>query len=288
MNEKRFEKINGLVTSILAQANDNKDNVNIDDALQVIKSFNRHFGKYDQIQTYKSMQDESEFFDSISLYGMTMLLSGHNLVGKEQRISSLLRHLDSNNHHHTVLKEAVSGIFEDILWMFKLKPESSKGFNKNRGENEFIFNQLTRIYKDDIIDRKFSIDPSLLSNKATLCYGGANEAVHILNSLIQNALYWYKNSITIKLVDLKDYPDYETIGQSDFAFIVSNDGDTIQPEKAKNLFKHGFSERSNGNGIGLMLSKRIGKKKHLHLSYDENNIFGDNTNFVLAFRTNDL
>ena len=282
-----FDKLNLRVKNILNSEKEGINSVDTVEALRIIKRYNRMFGNYESIEEYKSVQDHSEFFDSMSLYGMTMLLSGHNLMGKEHNISHLLRYLDTNNHNHTMLKESIEGIFQDILWMFQSRPEGNDGSRKNRGENDFIFNQLQRIYKDNSY-KNLTIDLSLTSSKATLIHGGANEAVHIITSLIQNALYWAENNVTVKLVNLKDYPACDVAYTSDYAFIVSNDGEPIEKEKRKNLFKHGFSGRKNGNGVGLMLSQRIGKKKHLHLSYDENNVFGNDTNFVLMFRTNDI
>jgi signal transduction histidine kinase len=85
-------------------------------------------------------------------------------------------------------------------------------------------------------------------------YMKTDKGFTIISNLVSNALYW-GDKVEIKWIDDK--------------IIVSDSGKGIPEDKQDQLFNIGFSERTNGHGLGLLMSREYARESNAALYFDK-------------------
>src|SRR5574344_2684038 len=146
-----------------------------------------------------------------------------------------------------------------------------------------FFNKILILIKDDI--GKAHISPTIeLSSEDIMIYADENLISQVILNLIKNAISALEERMKMEadmvpLLKLRASIDNIT---EDVILEVVNNGSPISKENQEHIFIPFFTTKSNGNGIGLAISRQIMRKHNGSLKLKSSN--EKETSFVLIFR----
>jgi signal transduction histidine kinase len=87
------------------------------------------------------------------------------------------------------------------------------------------------------------------------CYPSTIYPVFI--NLIDNAIYWLKNTKGPRIVLLEATPG---------SLVIANNGEPIPDRDAAKLFERGFTRKSGGHGLGLFIARKALEKEKMDIA----------------------
>jgi signal transduction histidine kinase len=219
--------------------------------------------------------DESRFYHLISQFnnyrslamrGLSFMAGGHEMCGIFERLQSLFKRKGNEFKDYLSDFERLEEIF---VGQIAVNQSNFGGFNPFNGKHltdycDSVFGKRKTkkiIFSDDIHNYKAG---NLLKRKDILI---------ILSNLIRNGLS-FADTVEVKWIDS--------------LIIVSDNGNGVSQDNIPSLFNAGFTTRSGGHGLGLVLCKEKSLDIKCDLYFDPNNTHTDLTgaSFVFDLKNN--
>jgi signal transduction histidine kinase len=231
--------------------------VNIEDDQAKIKRLEKIARKQQEILTLMVTDEERIFsligqfnnYRSLAMRGLSFMAGGHEMCGIFQRLQSLLKR--KGDEFKSYLND-FNRLEEIFIGQVGIHGSPIQGYNPFNGKHltEYCSNVFGERRNKEII---FSEDIHNYKAEHPL---NRQVALTVLSNLIRNALS-FSDKVEVKWVD--------------DLIIVSDDGAGVASEDVSKLFSAGFTKRSGGHGLGLLLCKEKALEHKCSLYFDPDN-----------------
>lgn len=119
-----------------------------------------------------------------------------------------------------------------------------------------IYDYVHDVFSSRLVRHSVKIDVSDAFFKSSIeCYPSTIYPVFV--NLVDNAIYWLKNSKGIRIV---------LLDAEQGSLIIANNGDGIADRDALKLFERGFTRKSGGHGLGLFIARKALEKEQMDIA----------------------
>lgn len=202
-------------------------------------------------------------YRQLGLKGLSFIASSHEINSIFMRFSSMVNQKDGQ---FNAIKEDMARL--EQITKAHIGQHSSYGCNDrmNQSNLQQYIENIFRGYRHTNIEFVDFNNPDIET------YMKTDRGFTIISNLVSNALYW-GDKVEIKWIDDK--------------IIVSDSGKGVPEDKQDQLFNIGFSERSNGHGLGLLMCREYARESRASLYFDKDNQYTQLTGASFILDLND-
>ena len=198
-------------------------------------------------EQYEKIKEQWKLCQETSQLGIAVEIIDHEFNSLYSRINAALNIISKNNNtlEFEELKKSFRTLEDKYALLSPLYRISGsidkdiKGIELKHFLNNFFENRLSSL--DVVIYSSKEFDNYIIHIKEPVIYS-------VLINIINNALYWIKNSER-RIIELAYDKKIDGI-------IIRNSGVPIQDHKLQKIFALFYSNRPNGRGLGLYLAKQ--------------------------------
>ena len=196
-------------------------------------------------EEYEKIKEQWNLSQETSQLGIAVEIIDHEFNNLYAKINSLLEAINNDSPEIFNLKKTFKALEDKYALLSPLyrisgsiakdiKGLQLKEFLLNFFENRISFNGVKILSTEEFNNHVICIKEPIIHS--------------VLINIVNNALYWMKNSAN-KIIEFAYDPIQDAI-------IVRNSGLPIQDNKLKRVFELFYSNRPNGRGLGLYLAKQ--------------------------------
>jgi signal transduction histidine kinase len=215
------------------------------------------------------IHDGRRYLDPISFASQSLIKEKDFLLEATQK-GEIVR------KHYPMHAETISNSAKGLGNLFKsLDPISGR---KRGSPNKFSILQVIEIAKDLLAESLIENDIEVILDitSTSQLYGYKSDIQNALLNIMDNAIHWL-STIDGKKREIIIF----TKEENDFIFIsVSNNGPLIESDFTSRLFEVGFTLKSEGHGLGLVIAREACRASKGDLYIDDAAI---DTTFVITF-----
>jgi hypothetical protein len=198
-------------------------------------------------EQYEKIKKQWILTQETSQLGIAVEIIDHEFNSLYSRINASLNIISKNNNTHEFeeLKKSFRTLEDKYALLSPLYRISGsiakdiRGIDLKQFLNNFFESRLSS--SDVLFDSSMEFNNYIIHIKEPVIYS-------VLINIINNALYWIKNSEK-KIIELAYDKKIDGI-------IIRNSGEPIQDYKLQKIFDLFYSNRPNGRGLGLYLAKQ--------------------------------
>lgn len=184
-------------------------------------------------------------YRQLGLKGLSFIASSHEINSIFMRFSSMIKQKDGK---FNAIKEDMARL--EQITKAHIGQHSSYSCNDRMNQNN-LKQYIENIFRGY---RHSNIEFVGFDNPEIEAYMKTDRGFTIISNLVSNAIYW-GDKVEIKWIDDK--------------IIVSDNGKGVPADKQDQLFNIGFSERTNGHGLGLLMCREYARESSAALYFDK-------------------
>ena len=214
---------------------------------------------------------------SLAQLGISFEVLAHELNAQDQAVTRALKSMSNDAQSQIGFKNAMAAHKQFTDYLRFLSPLKLSGYQARdditgveiiKNINTFFRDRFERLNVELIISPTF---------EKMVVVDVKSRIIPVFINILNNALYWVglAENRTIKIDIVGDL------------VVIANSGPAVDEEDIDRLFELFYSRRSNGNGVGLYLSKQNLSVAHHKIWYaekEEEKLIKDGANFVIQFR----
>jgi signal transduction histidine kinase len=214
---------------------------------------------------------------SLAQLGISFEVLAHELNAQDQAVTRALKSMSNDAQSQIGFKNAMAAHKQFTDYLRFLSPLKLSGYQARdditgveiiKNINTFFRDRFERLNVELIISPTF---------EKMVVVDVKSRIIPVFINILNNALYWVglAENRTIKIDIVGDL------------VVIANSGPAVDEEDIDRLFELFYSRRSNGNGVGLYLSKQnlsVAHHKIWYAEQEEEKLIKDGANFVIQFR----
>lgn len=214
---------------------------------------------------------------SLAQLGISFEVLAHELEAQDQAVTVSLKSMTSDAQNQLGFKNAMAAHKQFTDYLRFLSPLKLSGYQARdditgteiiKNINTFFHGRFERQNIELTISQSF---------EKMVIVDVKSRIIPVFINILNNALYW------VGLVEERRIK-IDIIGS---LVVIANSGPEVDEDDIERLFQLFYSRRSNGNGVGLYLSKQNLSVAHHKIWYaekEEEKLIKDGANFVIQFR----
>ena len=214
---------------------------------------------------------------SLAQLGISFEVLAHELNAQDQAVTRAMKSMSSDAQNQIGFKNAMAAHKQFTDYLRFLSPLKLSGYQARDDITGVDIIKNINIFFRDRFERQnveLVISPTF---EKMVIVDVKSRIIPVFINILNNALYW---------VSLSEHREIkiDIIGG---LVVVANSGPAVDEEDIARLFELFYSRRSNGNGVGLYLSKQNLSVAHHKIWYaekEEEKLIKDGANFVIQFR----
>ncbi|WP_149982241.1 sensor histidine kinase [Pseudoalteromonas rhizosphaerae] len=214
---------------------------------------------------------------SLAQLGISFEVLAHELNAQDQAVTRALKSMSSDAQSQIGFKNAMAAHKQFTDYLRFLSPLKLSGYQaRDDITGVEIIKNIYTFFRDRFERQNVElvISPSF---ENMVVVDVKSRIIPVFINILNNALYWVglAENRTIKVDIVGDL------------VVIANSGPAVDEEDIDRLFELFYSRRSNGNGVGLYLSKQNLSVAHHKIWYaekEEEKLIKDGANFVIQFR----
>ncbi|MBV7262852.1 sensor histidine kinase [Photobacterium sp. WH24] len=214
---------------------------------------------------------------SLAQLGISFEVLAHELHDQDQAITRSLNSMSSDAKQQIGFKNAMKAHRQFTEYLRFLSPLKLSGYqSRDEISGKEIIKNIEVFFRDRFIRQNVELVIGEAFKRMTVV--DVPSRIHpVFINILNNALYWVglAESRLIKIDIIDDL------------VVIANSGPAVDQDDIKRLFELFYSRRSNGNGVGLYLSKQnlsVARHKIWYAENLEHKLIQDGANFVIQFR----
>lgn len=243
-----------------------------------VRAVNMMFGNNENVKVLaiNDIRSEMDAKEQESWVRLTRVLT-HEIMNSIAPITSLSETMMNGDMNNAEMENGIKAIYETSAGLMEFV-ESYRKYSNIQQPNPlpfYLFKLLTGIERLGILPDGVKLTMQL-QPKDMMIYADPNLVRQVFINLFKNASEAMDCEGKILV--------HAYIDKNEHTFIqVSNNGPVISKEERENIFVPFFTTKSDGNGIGLSLCRRIMKMSGGRISLLPTGTNGWNTSFLLEF-----
>ena len=215
---------------------------------------------------------------SLAQLGISFEILAHELSAQDKAVTRSLNSMSSNAKQEPGFKNAMKSHKQFTEYLRFLSPLKLSGYQtRDDISGEEIIKNIKLFFQDQFKDQNIHIEFSN-SFKRMNVIDIKSRIIPVFVNILNNALYWVALAEQERVVKVDVINDL---------IVIANNGPAIDQDDIDSLFQLFYSRRSNGNGVGLYLSKQnlaASRHKIWYGVKPEEKLIQDGANFVMQFR----
>lgn len=214
---------------------------------------------------------------SLAQLGISFEVLAHELNAQDQAVTRSLKSMSSDAQNQIGFKNAMAAHKQFTEYLRFLSPLKLSGYqSRDNITGVEIIKNIDTFFRDRFERQNVELIISSSFEKMVVV-DVKSRIIPVFINILNNALYW---------VGLAENRKIE-IDIINGLVVIANSGPEVDKEDIDRLFELFYSRRSNGNGVGLYLSKQNLSVAHHKIWYaekEEEKLIKDGANFVIQFR----
>jgi len=214
---------------------------------------------------------------SLAQLGISFEVLAHELNAQDQAVTRALKSMSSDAQSQIGFKNAMAAHKQFTDYLRFLSPLKLSGYQaRDDITGVEIIKNINTFFRDRFERQNVELIISPTFEKMVVV-DVKSRIIPVFINVLNNALYWVSlaEHRTIRIDIIGDL------------VVIANSGPAVDAEDIDRLFELFYSRRSNGNGVGLYLSKQNLSVAHHKIWYaekEEEKLIKDGANFVIQFR----
>ena len=214
---------------------------------------------------------------SLAQLGISFEVLAHELNAQDQAVTRSLKSMSSDAQSQIGFKNAMAAHKQFTDYLRFLSPLKLSGYQARDDITGFeIIKNISTFFRDRFERQNVELVISPTFEKMVVV-DVKSRIIPVFINILNNALYWVGLAENRKI-------KIDIVGD---LVVIANSGPAVDEEDIDRLFELFYSRRSNGNGVGLYLSKQNLSVAHHKIWYaekEEEKLIKDGANFVIQFR----
>ncbi len=209
--------------------------------------------------------------------GISFEVLAHELHAQDQAVTRSLNSMNSEAKQQIGFKNAMQAHKQFTEYLRFLSPLKLSGYqSRDDITGKDIVKNIEVFFRDRFERQNVELDISD-AFKRMVVVDVPSRIQPVFINILNNALYWVGlgESREIKIDIIGDL------------VVIANSGPAVDEDDVERLFELFYSRRTNGNGVGLYLSKQnlaVARHKVWYAVKQEEKLIQDGANFVIQFR----
>lgn len=215
---------------------------------------------------------------SLAQLGISFEILAHELSAQDKAVTRSLNSMSSNAKQEPGFKNAMKSHKQFTEYLRFLSPLKLSGYQtRDDISGEEIIKNIKLFFQDQFKDQNINLEFGD-SFKRMNVIDIKSRIIPVFVNILNNALYWVALAEQERVIKIDIINDL---------VVIANNGPVIDQDDIDSLFQLFYSRRSNGNGVGLYLSKQnlaASRHKIWYGVKPEEKLIQDGANFVMQFR----
>lgn len=214
---------------------------------------------------------------SLAQLGISFEVLSHELHGQDQTVTRALNSMSTGAKQEIGFKNALQAHKQFTAYLRFLSPLKLSGYQpRTEIKGSDVVKYIDVFFRDRFVRQNVELQISdSFKNMSINDVPSRIQPVFI--NILNNAIYWVglSESRTIKIDIVDDL------------VVIANSGPAVDQDDIERLFELFYSRRTNGNGVGLYLSKQnlaVARHKIWYVENPEHKLIQDGANFAIKFR----
>ncbi|WP_202907650.1 ATP-binding protein [Photobacterium phosphoreum] len=213
--------------------------------------------------------------------GISFEIVSHEIKAQEEAVTKALNSMNSEAKNHIGFKNAMRAHRQFIEYLRFLSPLKLSGY---QSRDEITGTEISKYIHQFFSERaeRQNISIEISNNFKRMVIVDVSSRIHpVFINIINNAMYW---------VGLSEVREIK-IDVIDDLVVIANTGPEVDQDDIERLFELFYTRRSDGNGVGLYLSKQNLSVAHHKIWYalkSEEKLIKNGANFIIKFRGMEL